>query len=463
MKKVYKEVSTLDKICYDSFNLSEDLLMEHAAFGIKNILPKKSKSILIVAGPGNNGADGVALARMLHLDKKVSLFMPFGAKSAMAKLQLKRALSVGIREIDKIKNRYDVVIDSIFGSGLSTSLDDKTQTLLTKLNNLKALKIACDIPTGITSEGEIESIAFIADITITMGAYKEALYSDKAKDFTGKIKCVDLGVSHKLYEREADTFLLEKKDMKLPYRKNRNTHKGDFGHLSVVAGKKQGAGVIAAMAAYAFGAGLVTIVENEPYTVPYSLMSSTTLPHNNTAVCIGMGLGNQFDDDCLRKFLLSHDNPMLLDADLFYCDILVEVLDKKSNLVLTPHPKEFSSLLKMTKVADVSVEEIQKSRFKYIRLISQKYPNAVFVLKGANTLISQNGIVYIQKFGTNALSKGGSGDVLGGLIASLLAQNYTPLKAAITGSLAHAFSCKRFNKNSYALTPDALIEGIKSL
>jgi len=463
MKKVYKEVSTLDKICYDSYNLSEDLLMEHAALGIKNVLPKKSKSILIVAGQGNNGADGIALARMLHLDKKVSLFMPFGAKSAMAKLQLKRALSVGVKEIDKIKSKYDVVVDCVFGSGLNNTLDDKTQNLINKLNNLKALKIACDIPTGITNEGKIENTAFIADITITMGAHKEALYSDKAKDFTGKIKCVDLGVSHKLYERKCDTFLLEKKDMKLPHRKKRNSHKGDFGHLSVVVGKKQGAGIIAALSAYAFGAGLVTIVENEPYAVPYSLMGSTTLPHNNTAVCIGMGLGNQFDDDCLRKFLLSHDNPMLLDADLFYRDILVEVLDKKSNLVLTPHPKEFSSLLKMTKVADISVNEIQEHRFKYIRLISQKYPKVVIVLKGANTLIAQNGTVFIQNFGTNALSKGGSGDVLGGLIASLLAQNYDPLKASITGSLAHALSCKKFKKNSYALTPDALIEGVKSL
>ena len=462
MKCVYKEVSSLDYKCYESYHLSEDLLMEHAALGLKNALPKNARSILIVAGSGNNGADGIALSRMIVGDLKVSLYLPYGAKSEMAKLQLKRAESVGVDIVDTL-HVGDVVVDALFGSGLSRPLDAKAIEIIQELNGMRGYKIACDMPTGIDIEGKIKNLAFIADITITMGALKEALYSDDAKDFTGKIKCVDLGVSRKFYESDCKTYLLEKKDMKLPHRKFKNCHKGNFGHLSVVAGKKQGAGVITAKAAYAFGAGLVTVIENEPYTVPYELMSSTTLPDNNTAVCIGMGLGNQFDDDCLSKFLLRHDLPILIDADLFYRDILVEVLEKKNNLVLTPHPKEFASLLKMTNLAEVSVQEIQENRFKYIRVFNEKYPKVVLVLKGANTLIAYEEDLYIQRFGSNVLSKGGSGDVLGGLIGALLAQGYEPLEAAITGTLAHAFSAKSFKKNSYALTPENLIEGVKSL
>lgn len=462
MKCVYKEVTSLDCKCYESYHLSEDLLMEHAALGLKNALLKDAKSILIVAGPGNNGADGIALSRMIVGDLKVSLYLPYGAKSEMAKLQLKRAESVGVDIVDTL-HAVDVIVDALFGSGLSKPLDAKAVEIIETLNSYVGYKIACDIPTGIDIEGKIKEVAFIADITITMGALKEALYSDDAKDFVGKIKCVDLGVSHKLYESDCKTYLLEKKDMKLPHRKFKNCHKGNFGYLSVVAGKKQGAGVITAKAAYAFGAGLVTVIENEPYTVPYELMSSTTLPHNNTAVCIGMGLGNQFDDDCLSKFLLRHDLPILIDADLFYRDILVEVLEKKNNLVLTPHPKEFASLLKMTNLAEVSVQEIQENRFKYIRVFNAKYPKVVLVLKGANTLIAYEEDVYIQRFGSNVLSKGGSGDVLGGLIGALLAQGYEPLEAAITATLAHAFSAKSFKKNSYALTPENLIEGVKCL
>jgi len=462
MKRVYKEVTTLDQRCYDSYDLSEDLLMEHAALGLKNAIPKNVRTILIVAGPGNNGADGIALSRMITEDfDDVYLYLPYGAKSNMAKLQLKRAELVNVHIVNSVCEA-DVIVDSVFGSGLSKPLSKEIETIIHKLNEQKAYKIACDIPTGIDIDGNIASVAFIADVTITMGALKEALFTDKAKDFTGKIKCVDLGVSHKLYEDKTTTYLLEKKDMILPHRLNKNSHKGNFGHLSVVAGKKQGAGVIAAKAAYAFGAGLVTVVENEPYTVPYELMSSTTLPQTNTAVCIGMGLGNQFDDDCLEKFLF-HDDPMVIDADLFYREILVDVLNSHKKLVLTPHPKEFASLLKITGLAEVSTQDIQNNRFKYIRLFSQKYPQTVILLKGANTLIAKNEKVYIQKYGTNLLSKGGSGDVLAGLIGALLAQNYEPLTAAITASLAHAFSAKKFKDNSYALTPKDLIEGVKCL
>jgi hydroxyethylthiazole kinase-like uncharacterized protein yjeF len=175
-----------------------------------------------------------------------------------------------------------------------------------------------------------------------------------------------------------------------------------------------------------------------------------------------MGLGNQFDDDCLSKFLF-HDKPLLIDADLFYRDILVEVLEKKENIVLTPHPKEFASLLKITGLGEVSVKEIQENRFKYIRLFNKKYPKIVTMLKGANTLIAYEDKLYIQRFGSNKLSKGGSGDVLAGLIGSLLAQGYEPIEATISGALAHAFSAKRFKKNSYALTSKDLIKGVKCL
>lgn len=463
MKKVFYEVTTLDQYCYDTYHLSEDLLMEHAALGLKSAIPKEAKSILIVSGPGNNGADGIALARMLQGAMDVALFLPMGVKSDIALKQLARTEAVGVTTVDRIDKAYDVIVDAIFGSGLSKPLDGQTSILIDKLNSMQGVKIACDLSTGIHLDGKIPGAVFTADITVTMGALKEALYSDNAKDHVGKIQCVDLGVSTSLYEKETNTFLLQKKDMRLPHRLKQNSHKGHFGHLSVVAGKKQGAAVLAAEAAYAFGAGLVTVVENEPYSVPPELMSSTTLPHSNNAVCIGMGLGNQFDNSCLKNFLLDHHDPIVIDADLFYNEILIDVLNTQKNLVLTPHPKEFVSLLKMTGIADVSVEEVQQNRFGYIRKFSEKYPDAVLLLKGANTLISQNSTVYIQRFGTNVLSKGGSGDVLGGLIGALLAQGYAPLDAAITGSLAHAFSARNFKHNSYALTPLDIIEGVKCL
>ena len=463
MKCVYKDVSSLDQKCYKNYLLSEDLLMEHAATGLKNALPHDTKTVLIVSGPGNNGADGITLARMIQAAyERVILMLPFGAKSQMAQLQLKRAQSVGV-EVTEKPVETDVVVDALFGSGLSKPLNETAIALIDTLNSFESYKIACDIPTGIDLHGNIRDNAFVADVTVTMGARKNALYSDIAKDYVGEIVCADLGVSHLLYEDKTNTFLLEIEDLKLPLRQSKNCHKGNFGHLNVIAGKKAGAGIIAAEAAYAFGAGLVTVVENEPYTVPYELMSSTTLTDHATAICIGMGLGNQFDNCYLEKFLIDHELPVLIDADLFYHDILKEVLQRKKNLVLTPHPKEFSSLLKITGFGDVSVSEIQADRFGWAERFSSKYPELVLVLKGANTLIAHQQKIYIQPFGSNVLSKGGSGDVLGGLIASLLAQGYTLLDAAVSGSIAHALSAANFAKNNYALRPFDLIEGVKKL
>ncbi len=463
MKRLFSEVSTLDRKCYDSYGLSEDLLMEHAAMGLRRAIPSDARSILIASGPGNNGADGIALARICEGDfERVLLYLPYGARSPMAQLQLERAKKVGVTVIEDL-DEADVIVDALFGSGLSRPLDDRAQSIVTALNDLQGYKLACDIPTGIDDKGNIQNVAFRADQTVTMGARKIALYNDIAKDYVGTITCVDLGVSSIRYENDSDYFLLEKSDLKLPLRHQSNCHKGNFGHLNVVAGKKAGAGIIAAEAAYAFGAGLVTVVENEPYTVPYELMSSTTLTENVTAICIGMGLGNQFDNAYLSRFLLDHKLPVLIDADLFYHPILKEVLAKKHNLVLTPHPKEFAALLKTTALADISSAEVQADRFGYARLFSEHYPDLVLVLKGANTLIAHQRKIYVQPFGSNVLSKGGSGDVLGGLIASLLAQGYPLLDAAISGSIAHALSAAHFDKNNYALRPSDLIEGVKCL
>ena len=462
MIKVFQEVATLDQKCYTQYHLSEDLLMEHAALGLKKHLPHDKSKILIVAGSGNNGADGIALSRLICGYHDSVLYLPHGAKSPMAKLQLKRAKALGVEIVQEIEDRYDCVVDAIFGSGLSRALDSQTCSLIQRLNAINATKLSCDIPTGIDKDGVIESVAFVADKTVTMGALKEALFSDEAKDFVGEIICADLGVDSVFYEGESQSYLLQESDMNLPHRLSKNTHKGDFGHLAVISGVKQGAAVLAAKAALAFGAGLVTVVENEPYVIPYELMSSSTHPANTTAFCIGMGLGNSYDDEYLSHFLFDHDKPILVDADLFYNPIMIEIL-KHNNLVLTPHPKEFVSLLKITDIADISVEQLQKERFLYARAFAKKYPNVVLLLKGANTLIAKEEEIFIHSLGSNVLSKGGSGDVLGGLIASLLAQGYAPLDAAISGALAHALSAKKFHKNSYALTPEDLIEGVKCL
>ncbi|WP_024955943.1 bifunctional ADP-dependent NAD(P)H-hydrate dehydratase/NAD(P)H-hydrate epimerase [Sulfurospirillum arcachonense] len=465
MQKLFKEVKSLDKRCYEELYLSEDILMEQAAFALANEVKNcaaKDDEILFVCGSGNNGADGIAAARILAKELNVSVYIPFGVKSQMAEKQLKRLRALHVKVVTNIIDA-DIYVDAIFGSGLVREFSENTSLIIKKINSKNAKKIACDIPSGIDSEGRIPTVCFEADTTITMGALKECLYSDEAKDFTGEIKVANLGISRDNYELKQSSYLLEESDLKLPYRNKQTVNKGDFGHVVVISGHKEGASRLSAIAAFNFGAGLVTLAGKNRNNIPMSLMSSETLPKKFSVLVAGMGLGNIYGDEKLRDFLLSHVKPMVIDADLLHHKIIIEVLNKKEDIVLTPHPKEFQSLLKILDIADISMQEIQDNRFKWVREFSKKYPNVVLVLKGANTLIIQGKKLYVNPLGTSKLAKGGSGDVLAGMIGSLLAQNYTPLEAAMSASIAHSMVAKNIKCSNFGLSPIDLCEGIKWL
>lgn len=454
MQNLYDEVASLDKRCYERFALSEDILMEHAANGMAEYIRTnfaKNSSVIVACGSGNNGADGLALARLLQGDCKVSVFYAKRPSSPMAKLQQTRLDALNLPVCEELKN-CDILVDAIVGTGFNGNFDEKLQAILGKMNHIQAFKIACDTPSG---------KIFKADITLTMGALKKDLFLDEAKDFVGEIKVLDLGVSRELYEISSPWKLLDFKDLKLPHRDKNNTHKGSFGHLAVACGEKSGASILSSQAALRFGAGLVTLVGFEQIHMPYELMYSHELPKNTTALALGMGLGDAFSNEELVKFL---DNalPLVTDADIFIHPIFLEILQKEK-LVLTPHPKEFVAILKTTGLADISVNELQKNRFSYVELFCKTFPHATLVLKGSNVIIGQNQEFYINPHGSAILAKGGSGDVLAGLIAALLAQGYIPLDAAICGSLAHTKLACGFDGASFALIPNDLIDGIKKL
>lgn len=461
MQKVFYELNSLDKRCYDEFALTEDILMEHAASSLEEEITskfEKNSSILIVAGMGNNGADGIALARLLYKTFNVKLYIPFELKSDMARLQLKRVQLLGINIIDELEE-CDIVVDCLFGSGLKRDLNEKSQDIINTINSYSSYKIACDIPSGIDFKGDVTTTAFFADITITMGALKTSLYNDTAKDYTGEIKVANLGVQREVYETSTNIYLLDKEDLKLPLRDKKDAHKGTYGHLNVVIGSKAGAGVIAAKAAFGFGAGLVSVICHECVDLPYHIMQTHKISSNCTAVALGMGLG-LYEQKEIEE-ILNTSLPTIIDADLFYEEIITIALDKE--VVLTPHPKEFCSLLKICGIISIDVATLQKDRFKYVSMFCEKYPKVVLLLKGANVLISQNKNIYINSFGTSVLSKGGSGDVLSGLVGSLLAQGYKPLDAAISASLAHTIAANNYRKNNYSLIPADLVEEVKKL
>ena len=466
MQKVFQSCCPLDKRCYEQYGLSEEILIENAARGMAEYIKvhfEVGSSVLIVAGSGNNGADGMVLARQLNGLYDVRLFVMFGAHSPMAQVQLARTQKSGVKVVTTI-SEADVIVDAIFGTGFNGVLDVEAKSVMQALNKLSGYKIACDIPSGIKANGECVRDTFVADVTLTMGAQKKSLYSDSAKRFVGEVEVIDLGVARELYETPSQWSLLDFTDMRLPHKEQLDSHKGSYGHLAVLAGEKSGASMMSALAALRFGVGLATLIgtTQTPSTpLPFALMYATTLPQNTTAIACGMGLGGAFSEDALLA-LCENSLPLLIDADIFSMECISSIL-KRRDIILTPHPKEFISLLKKTGVADITIEELQRDRFHYVSLFAQEYPNAILLLKGANVIIASDEAYFINPHGSPKLAKGGSGDILSGLIASLLAQGYTPLEATISGSLAHTKLAQNYTGADFSLMPEDLIEGIQEL
>ena len=303
--------------------------------------------------------------------------------------------------------------------------------------------------------------------TVLNQPVEERFLADSLKDEVGELSC-----SKPEYYRNGDLTLLRESDLRLPTRVVQNVNKGSFGHVSVVMGEKPGAGIIAATAAFAFGAGLVTLVcKARPVCCPYELMDSPAPPAATNALALGMGLGVSTagvpepgsQAAGALDWLDAHpDVACVLDADILKYKGIEALIQGREKVVLTPHPKEFATLLSLCGMGDYEVGYVVENRFALVRAFCAKYPHAVLLLKGANSLIAQGVKVSVNTFGSSCLAKGGSGDVLAGLVAALLAQGYGVYDAAVSASLAHALASRRV-KCSYGMTPFELIEHVKEL
>ena len=553
MQNIFLDTRKNDQSARELYGLTEDIMMENAASAVsaavlRRLSQDKSPclarpAVLVLAGSGNNGADGYAVARQLMSNPIAVAACSVGeANSAMCKEQLSRAKKIGVRiiapeELDAYLEESSidlkVIVDCIYGSGFRGTLPAVARAVILSVNdNADAYKIACDVPTGLDQWGRCGTV-FHADETVTMGALKLALFSDKAKDECGTISVCNLGISRDNFERAGtctparsgnpagnaapgptagsvpgvqpvpaqeaasyagisapagdpvpDACLLEESDMELPYRRKQNVHKGKFGHVAVCSGQKAGASVLAAKAALSFGAGLVTLVSQEEsfpsFPVPYSLMTSRSVPEGTTAIALGMGLGRRSQDSqAYTSYLLQNPNvAAVLDADVFYNEDFLRLLaHRPEGLVLTPHPKEFLSLLSLCSMDSLNGVRLEKAsdvadmRIELAAAFCRKYPGAVLLLKGANSVIACCGRgqdkagLFINAGGGPALSKAGSGDVLAGMIAALLAQGYPPLQAACTASLAHSAAARSFceGRAEWSLTPEGLIDALGSI
>ena len=523
MKPLFSNPNEIEKSVKEKYAVPLCVMMENAAETLAKVITdvfdndgrgekffseKGFEDIIFVCGKGNNGADGIAAARKLFwkLPVKILLLEKPVIKTSTSKdeshfqneafVQFSMAKKLKIPFISKTefktlaasKNKF-IIVDCIYGTGFHGELSKTDSEIIEIMNKTNGFKIACDIPSA---------LKFKADITVTMGTLKTCLYSDESKNVCGEIVLSELGISENIFSKDAkpDAYLLEECDITLPFRTEKTTHKGKFGHAIIVAGEKSGAAVMASEAALSFGAGLVSIFKTpssnlSQFKISPELMITENYPKNTTAVLIGSGLGvncNRTVLDFFEWFNASKNPSCVLDADFFSLDFekifggkysLSKILSGMNSvpgtkIVLTPHAKELcviyekclrNNTLNQDKnqfknqfTEEYSPTEILNHRIEIGKAFTKKYPNITLVMKGANTFIASNGEIFVFDGGAQNLSKGGSGDVLAGMITSLLAQGYSSKDATITGVFRHGTAGSEFGKTAYNLTPKKLIE-----
>lgn len=432
---------------------------------------RAGKRILCVCGTGNNGADGIAAGRILHgRGYDVTVLLAGNQEHASPEnfTQQQIAAQLGVPVVsasDFIPGDYDVVVDAVFGIGLTRNVEGSYQELLERLSGLDgAAVVAVDIPSGIHSDtGAVMGTALAADVTVTFGYCKNGLALYPGRAYAGEVRIADIGFSEISLERIGwDLKMLEPEDLRnLPVRRP-DGNKGTFGKVLVIAGSEgmSGAAYLSALAAYRMGAGLVKVL-----TVPGNrTILQTQLPEAIVAayepemadadeenfraeiekqcdwadaIVLGPGLGRADYVKKLVEIVLSHAYvPIVLDADGLNTVADFPELTRyfTENIIVTPHMGEMARLTGQT-VAELKADAVSAARAYSSRT------GAVCVMKDAATVTAdKDGDTYLNGSGCSAMAKGGSGDVLTGVIGALLAQGMEITMAAAYGVYLHGLA-----------------------
>jgi len=492
------QMRMIDKSASDFGGIPSIVLMENAALAcVREITSIEGiKSAAIFCGKGNNGGDGLAIARHLfNSGIEVTVYLVCGSDfsgDALTNYEILSRMGVKITELNDtdlldlyIKNT-DIVIDAIFGTGIHGEITGLCREVIAQINKSSKYILSVDIPSGINADtGEVCGICIHADKTVTFAAYKLGLLLFPGSDFTGEIVPYDISIpEYIIKEQNININIADKQLIKslLPKRR-KNSHKGDYGKILIIGGSKgmTGACVMAAEAALRSGAGLITaavcdelnsifeVKLTEPMTLPLPSknghLDRACIPilaeHiNSYDVCLfGPGLGRSGDiGEILAELLKISEIPMIIDADGLYALSKTPSMLEECNcsLILTPHEME------MSRLSGCSVEYISENRLE--ASMSYATQNSVtLILKGAHTIVtSPGGEQYININGNNGMACGGSGDVLAGMLAAFCASIPDETMAAVFAVYIHGLSgdISAETTGTASLTPTDIINNI---
>ena len=490
-----KQMQAIDRQAIDGFGIPGITLMENAGVGVVRELQEKfpdlsRKKIFIFCGKGNNGGDGFVIARHLfNLGSEVRVLLA-GKLSDLkggAETNANSARNIGV-QIDEIdlnnlnshdhKLRHcDIIIDAVFGTGLNKPATGFIEKVIDKINLSEKFVVSVDINSGVDSDsGHLMGPHVKSDLTLALAHWKQSHSLHPAASVMEEVRLIDIGIPAKACEdQNIQVHQSEESDIESYFQKrDPNSHKGSYGHVLVLAGSrgKGGAAGLTALAVLRAGAGLCTLAlpdssqkafevhPMEVMTVPLPETANGTLSlkakesildllKGKSVVAIGPGISTDAETVALIGVLLPLIKcPLVLDADALNALSLHKNWLKKllPGTVLTPHPKE------MSRLTGVPTEEIQKNRIATTSKFSSEH-SLTLVLKGSPSLIGlDNGSVVINPTGNAGMATGGSGDVLTGIIAGLLAQGLPASQASIAGTYIHGQAGDHFAESESQTT-----------
>lgn len=501
-----KDLNALDQYTMESLGLPGTVLMENAGTGVVTTLLQHYEDvegkILVLAGSGNNGGDGFVIARKLSdhgLNVELCLLVSESKIQGDAFVHLnvyrKRQLPFfqlteqNVNELQQKINHATIIVDAMLGTGFHGTLREPYRKVIQMVNQSTAFVLSVDIPSGLQADnGYVDEIAIKADQTVTFVMPKKGFFLQKGPNYIGNWNVVNISVPTSLVKSlklslpklisNADVFA------QLPKRPV-DGHKGTFGHGLVIGGSKSyvGAPIFSAKAAFRTGLGLITLAIPEcnyaltAVQAPEALfiglddqnghISSNAIKEINLtkykAIAFGPGIGRFDEAEAIVQVLFKQLNgqPLIIDADGLYFlrNQMQLVRDYEGPVIITPHPGEMATLL------DVTVKEVESDRLEIAKRFAEKY-NAFVLLKGHRSIVATpEGITWMNPYGHDALGKGGSGDVLTGVILSLLCQGANPEQALVCSTYLHARSAELQAKDfsHYGVTPNAIIEGIPKI
>ena len=483
-----EQMRRADLYTIEEIGVPSMVLMERAALEVVRCMEEEQldfRKVLVICGSGNNGGDGYAIARLLHLKgHDVTIFFA-GNSQKRSEENAQQAKIAAHYEIPVITNlgteEYSVIIDALFGTGLKREVTGHYREVLCSVNQMAGMKVAVDLPSGIhDTTGARMGIAFCADLTVAIAFPKRGLFLQEGNVCAGKILTGDIGISSETFSEGTVTFGYEKQDLFLGFpKRKKNSHKGSYGKVLMIAGSKgmSGAAYLSAKAAYAVGAGLVQIYTHEENRVILQqLLPEAIITTYDTfdseqlekliqwadLIGIGCGLGKSDTAERVMQYTLERALvPCVVDADgINILSKHMEWIEETNALiVLTPHMKEMSRMLQC------SVKELIEQRMEKLHAFVERY-KVVCVLKDARTLVAkEHQNTYLNLSGNAAMAKAGSGDVLAGVIVGILAQQCEPYTSACLGVFLHGLAgdMARDKKGAYSVLASDLVAEISSV